>query len=149
TTPLRRGEPVTWDAAVADVAAALGRHAPDAVGLIASPKMANEDLMALRRLAEALGIRHVGFRVPSATPGDEDDFLIRADKNPNTRGAELIGLNGDVREILAAARGGRIKALWIFGHELYDSGWADGEVSSALDALDALIFTGPNANRTS
>src|SRR5437899_3129342 len=92
---------------------------------------------------------HVGFHVPPSKPGDEDDFLIRADKNPNTRGAELIGLDGDVREVLAAARAGRIKALWIFGHDLYDSEWAAGEVSSALGALDTLIFTGTNASRTS
>src|SRR2546428_2709759 len=149
TTPLRRGEPVAWDAALADVAAALGRHAPEAVGVIASSTMANEDLMAVRRLAEALGTRNLGFRVPPSKPGDEEDFLIRADKNPNTRGAELIGLDGDVREVLAAARAGRIKALWIFGHDLYDSEWAEGEVSSALGALDTLIFTGTNASRTS
>ncbi len=149
TTPLRRGEPVTWDAAIADVAAALGRHAPDAVGVIASPKMPNEDLMAVRRLAEALGTRSIGFRVPPSKPGDEDHLLIRADKNPNTRGAELIGLDGDVRDLLAAARSGRVKALWIFGHDLYDSAWAEGDVRSALGAVDTLIFAGANANRTS
>ncbi|MGH7278536.1 MAG: 2Fe-2S iron-sulfur cluster-binding protein, partial [Candidatus Rokuibacteriota bacterium] len=90
----REGERVvelTWDEAIAGVAEAAGRAAPGGIGLIASPKMANEDLFALRRLAGRLGMTQVGFRVPPPSPGYEDDFLIRADKNPNTRGAELIG----------------------------------------------------------
>ena len=39
-------------------------------------------------------------------PGDEDNLLIRADKNPNRRGAELIGLGpgGRPRAILDGAR---------------------------------------------
>src|SRR5215813_13121949 len=147
--PIWRRERVPWDTAIAETARALGRHAPDGVGVLASPKMANEDLMAVRRLTEALGTRQVGFEVAPRVPGDEDDFLIRADKNPNTRGAELIGLDGDVAAILEAARSGRIKALWIFGHDLFDSAWAETDVSQALQALETLIFTGTNAHRTS
>jgi len=149
TTPVWRSEPVPWDTAIAEVTRALGRHAPDAVGVVASPKMPNEDLMAVRRLAEALGTRQVGFRVPPRTPGDQDDLLIRADKNPNTRAAELIGLDGDVAGILTAARSGRIKALWVFGHDLFDSAWLESDVTLALGALETLIFTGTNAGRTS
>jgi NADH-quinone oxidoreductase subunit G len=149
TTPLRRGEPVAWDTALADVAAALGRHAPDGVGIIASPKLPNEDLMAVRRLADALGICHVGFRVPSAAPGDEDHILIRADKNPNTRGAELIAGDGDVAAILAASRHSRIKTLWVFGHDLYESAWSEGDVRAALETVETLIFAGSNGHRTS
>ena len=149
TMPVWRGEPVPWDTAIAETARALGRHAPDAVGVLASPKMANEDLIAVKRLAEALGSHDVGFRVPPHTPGDQDDLLIRADKNPNTRGGELIGLDGDVAAILEAARNGRIKALWVFGHDLFDSTWPEADVIRALRALETLIFTGTNANRTS
>ena len=149
TMPVWRGEPVPWDTAIAETARVLGRHAPDAVGVLASPKMANEDLIAVKRLAEALGSHDVGFRVPPRTPGDQDDLLIRADKNPNTRGGELIGLDGDVAAILEAARDGRIKALWVFGHDLFDSTWPEADVTRALRALETLIFTGTNANRTS
>ncbi len=149
--PARRGDDgdLSWDDAIGEIAATLGRFAPDEIAVIASPKMANEDLVALRRLVERRGITRVGFRVPPAVPGDEDDFLLRADKNPNTRGAELIGLDGDVTEILAVARAGRVKCLLVFDHDLLAGAWPPAETTAALRAVPALVFVGPNANATS
>jgi len=49
--------------------------------------------------------------VPSRVPGDEDTFLIRADKNPNSLGAELIGFGGDARAVIEAAGLRRLKFL--------------------------------------
>ena len=150
--PMRReGETLiecTREEAIAEVAAALGRCRPDEIGVIASPKMSNEDLFAVKAV---LGGRtsQVGFRVPPATPGDEDDLLIRADKNPNTRGAELMRLDADVQGILAAARAGRVKCLWIFHHDLFASAWPEPEVRASLAAAPTLIWSGTNANRTS
>jgi NADH-quinone oxidoreductase subunit G len=139
---------VGWDEALGDLAAIL-RDAPDTLGVIVSPRMATEDLFALRRLAERAGVRDIAFRVPPAAPGDQDDFLIRADKNPNTRGAELLGLDGDAAGLLAAARAGRLRHLWVFGHDLFDSAWPGTEVEEALGALETLVFTGTNQNATS
>jgi NADH-quinone oxidoreductase subunit G len=151
--PLRRqdGHHVTagWDEALAGLAEALGRRAPAENGIIASPKMANEDLFALTRLCARLGIGQVGFAVPPRVPGDEDTLLIKADKNPNTRGAELIGLGGAVDAILAAARAGRLRCLWIFDHDLFQSAWAEAEVRAALTPVETLIWSGTNANETS
>ena len=140
---------VAWDDALHDVREALGRYRPGEIGVIASPAMSNEDLFALRRLLERVGVSQVGFRVPPATPGHEDDFLIRADKHPNTRGAELIGLDGDPEEILVAARAGRVKCLWVFDHDLLASAWPVALTRRALEAVDTLIFTRTNANATS
>src|SRR6059036_2725394 len=88
---------VTWELGIAAVAGALRRLPPEQLGVIASPKMANEDLFALRRLLDLHGISQAAGRVPTRVPGDEDDFLIRADKNPNSLGAELMGFGGDAR----------------------------------------------------
>jgi NADH-quinone oxidoreductase subunit G len=139
---------VSWDEAIAALAAIL-REAPSQIGVIASPRMANEDLFALRRLLRHCGVGSLAFRIPPAVPGDQDDFLIRADKSPNARGAELIGLEGDAAALLPAARAGRLKHLWVFGHDLLESGWPAAEVDGALAALETLVFTGTNANRTS
>ncbi|OLB50002.1 MAG: hypothetical protein AUH99_10540 [Candidatus Rokubacteria bacterium 13_2_20CM_2_70_11] len=139
----------TWEEAIAAVAGALQRFAPDEIGVVASPKMANEDLWALRRILESRGIRRVAFRVPPRTPGDEDTLLIRRDKNPNSLGAELLGLEGDGAAILAAARARQVKCLWVFGHDLLASAWPVAETDAALRALELLIFTGPSANATS
>ncbi len=114
TAPATRadGRPVetTWDEALAALEAAIRRRGPDEIGVIASPDMSNEDLYLLGRLVRHLGVRQVAFRVPPRVPGRDDDFLIRADKHPNTRGAELtLPADGpDARAILAAAAAGRI-----------------------------------------
>jgi NADH-quinone oxidoreductase subunit G len=141
---------VSWEEVITLVAERLGRYRADEIGVIASPKMSNEDLFMLRRLVEALGIAQVDYRVPPRRPGYEDDFLIRADKNPNSKGAELIGLaRADAREILAATRAGRIRCLWVFHHDLLDSAWPKDEVPEALRNAETLLFQGTNANETS
>ncbi len=142
---------VGWEEAIPLVAGKLRGFSSDQIGVLASPRMANEDLFLLKRLVEHLGIAAVDFRVPPRIPGDEDRILIKADKNPNTRGAGLIGLappdgGGDGRAILRAARERRLKCLWVFHHDLLASAWPEGEVREALGALDCLIFQGSNAN---
>jgi predicted molibdopterin-dependent oxidoreductase YjgC len=111
--------------------------------------MANEDLLALRRVLEARGITQVAFDVPPAAPAEGDDFLLRADRTPNRRGAELIGAGGDAAAILAAARGGRLRCLWVFHHDLLAAGWPASEAAEALGRVETVIFTGTNANPTS
>jgi NADH-quinone oxidoreductase subunit G len=153
TAPTRRSPgglaEASWDEAVTAVADTLGRCAPEQVAALASAQMANEDLIALRRVLELRGIQQVGFDVPPAAPTEGDEFLLRADRTPNRRGAELIGLTGDTAAILAAARAGRLRCLWIFHHDLLASGWPAGEVAEALARVETVIFTGTNANATS
>jgi len=145
---------VGWEEMIPLIAGQLRRYRPDEIGVLASPKMANEDLFLLRRLVDHLGLVHVDFRVPPRTPGDEDRILIKADKNPNTRGAELIGLGPrpgglDARGMLRAARERRIKCLWVFHHDLLASAWLEAEVREALRALECFIYQGSNRNGVS
>jgi len=153
TAPARRGAggstEVGWDEAVTAVDEVLRRHPAEQIAVLASPQMANEDLMALRRVLEARGIQQAAFDVPPAAPAEGDDFLLRADRAPNRRGAELIGPGGDAAAILAAARGGRLRCLWVFHHDLLAAGWPAGEVAEALGRVETVIFTGTNANATS
>jgi len=153
TVPLsRQGAPAadaSWDAAVAALAEALGRTPPGEVGVLASPTMANEDLLALRRLCDARGITRVAFAVPPRTPAAGDDFLLRADRSPNARGAELIGLGGDAANVLAAARAGQLRCLLVFQHDLFQAGWPESDVRDALTRTETVVFAGTNANATS
>jgi NADH-quinone oxidoreductase subunit G len=153
TTPLRRNAggvtDVAWDDAIEGVADALRRYQPDQIAVLASSRMANEDLFALKRVLETRGIRQVAFDVPPAEPAPGDDFLLRADRTPNRRGAELIGLGGEAAGLLAAARSGRIKCLWVFDHDLTASGLPGAEVANVLGGIETVIFTGTNANGTS
>jgi len=145
----RDGAEVPRDEAIGALADALRGRAAGEIAILASADLANEDLFAVRRLAEHLGVRQLAVRVPPAAPTADDDFLLRADRHPNTRGAEAIGVDGDAAAILAAARAGRVKVLWVFGHDLLASGWPEAEVRAALDRVETLVFTGPNANATS
>jgi predicted molibdopterin-dependent oxidoreductase YjgC len=119
------------------------------MAILASPDQSNEDLFAVKRLAEQCGIRNVAFRVPTASTAADDDFLLRADRHPNTRGAELIGLGGDAAAILAAARAGRIKFLWVFRHDLLADPARSAESRQALERVETLVWSGTNANATS
>src|SRR5207237_3046381 len=127
----------------------LARYRPDEIGVLASAKMSNEDLFALQALAGTLGITRLAFAVPPAEPGDEDKLLIRSDKNPNRRGAELIGFGGDAAAMMADAGAGRLRCLWVFHHDVLASGWPAEETRSALARLDTLIWSGTNENATS
>jgi NADH-quinone oxidoreductase subunit G len=146
--------PVSWPEAVGILAERLRAAGPDRIGVLLSPQMANEDLwLAWRLFLEPPGLPHVDYRVPPRGRGFEDDFLIRADKNPNTRGAALIGCGrageADGRHVLAAAGAGRLSVLWVFGHDLTACGFPELEVAAALDRVEYLVFQGSNANGTS
>ena len=147
----RRGDAeVELDEALNALLDALRRHTPAEIAILASPDLANEDLFALRRLTETLGIRQVAFGVPPAAPTPAaDDFLLRADRHPNTRGAETILPAGDAAAILAGARAGRVKVLWVFQHDLLAAGWSAAETRQALERVDTLVFSGTNDNATS
>jgi len=158
TTPLvREGEratETTWDDALARLAQALGRFRPEEIGILPSPQMSNEDLFVLARLAAHLATANVDFRVPPAKPGDEDNLLIRADKNPNLQGALLCGLapggsGVDAGSLVKAAAAGRIKLLWVFNYDLFQSALPAADVEKALASVTTLVFQGTNANATS
>jgi NADH-quinone oxidoreductase subunit G len=143
-----RAAPTTWEGALATLAEALGRHGPDAVGILASPDMSNEDLYALGELARHLSIANVDFRVPPRHSGVDDDVLIRADKHPNRRGAEacLRGGGLDARGMLDAAAAGRIRLLWVMHHDLFASAWPEAAVRAALEGVETLVFQGPTGH---
>ncbi|MGH9784510.1 MAG: 2Fe-2S iron-sulfur cluster-binding protein, partial [Terriglobia bacterium] len=106
----------TWDEAIPAIAEALPNCPRLAV--IASAQLTNEELFLLREIFQGA---LVTASVPSP-PGSSDDFLIKADKNPNTMGATLLGLAGPsapaAASIVAEALQGRIDGLWVFGHDL-------------------------------
>jgi NADH-quinone oxidoreductase subunit G len=153
----RQGERLretTWEDALATLAETLRRYQPEEIALLPSPQMSNEDLFALERLAAHLGIVNVDFRVPPSAPGDEDEFLIRADKNPNSLGAALCGLlpgkgGLDAAGIVKAAAAGRIKLLWIFHHDLFQSSWPAPDIEKALAGAATVVFQGATASETS
>jgi NADH-quinone oxidoreductase subunit G len=78
-----------WQEAIQTAAAELRRAEPGQIALVASGRMTNEELYLARRLASVLGIlpAHIDI-VPRSGPADQ--YLVTADRNPNTNGASLV-----------------------------------------------------------
>jgi NADH-quinone oxidoreductase subunit G len=90
----------------------------DQIAIIGSGRMTNEELYLLNKLAGALGTEWVDI-VPRH--GQGDDFLMSADKNPNTHGAKLLFVDqpgsalSTIKDKIAA---GEIKALIAWQEDL-------------------------------
>jgi NADH-quinone oxidoreductase subunit G len=107
---------VDWDEALASVVSDLRAFKGDQIAVIASPYDTCEDnYLAARFAREVLKTQYLDL-LPHVVAGDQDDFLIREDKTPNTAGARLVGVKPDSPEhglsaIIAGLKGGRIKAV--------------------------------------
>jgi NADH-quinone oxidoreductase subunit G len=147
TQPLVRGELVFLTATWADaLQATAGRlrdlarsQGPGAIGIIVSAHAPNEEVYLLRRLGAALGARVAG--ISWSPPGaSHDDFLIKADKNPNTAGLAFQGLapDGAADALVAAAGRGDLAALVVHRTDL--TAWRDGgPVRAALERVPCLV----------
>jgi NADH-quinone oxidoreductase subunit G len=113
------------DVAVAKGAKALDAHAKaGTLGVLLSPVASLEDLLAAARVAkEGLGAAEVF--VGGRADGWQDEFLKRADQNPNRKGLELVAqaLGLAVRpiaDLAAAVASGKVKGIWAVGAETPD-----------------------------
>jgi NADH-quinone oxidoreductase subunit G len=139
---------VDWDQALAAIGASLGGGAR--IGVIASAQLTNEELFLIREIFQgALGAR-VSARVPEQ-PGYSDDFLLKADKNPNSFGATLLGLAGPdapaAAQIVDEALAGDIDVLWVMGHDLTML-FGEDKAQQLAERVRLLVFSGTNHNAT-
>lgn len=156
-TPLieRDGEllPASCDAAIdriaGDIVRIIREKGAEAIGVIASARLTNEEAFLIRQLfGKQLGIPHIDYRVRrSQEPGGdapEDHLLRRTDKYPNSVGMRLLGLlpattGMKSREMLSAASEGRLEALFIFEEDLIAALSGEFAVAEALKKLDLLV----------
>ncbi|HZP42257.1 MAG TPA: molybdopterin-dependent oxidoreductase [Candidatus Binatia bacterium] len=147
THPIVRGENAflraTWGDALLATAGRLDDIAktkgPGAVGIVVSAQATNEEIFLLRRIGARLGATVAGISW-SPLDASADDFLIKADKNPNTAGLRLQGLapDGAVDGLLAAARAGRLAALVL--HRVDLTAWRDAALArEALERVPCLV----------
>jgi NADH-quinone oxidoreductase subunit G len=143
------GEATTLEQALERVAMEMGRvrrQGGSAAGL-ATPRASNEALFLFRKLMlELLSAGRLDYRVDPGcerTAEREDQVLRRSDHNPNSRGAELIGVRLDgprdgVAGILKDAAEGRVDLLYVLGPELLTR-WPDKQALG--DALKKVRFS--------
>ncbi len=121
--PQLKNDFVSWDKAIElvshEIKALKGAKKLDRLAVLASAQLTNEDLFAVRKLfQDTLNVANVGFKVPQQG-GYSDDFLIKADKNPNTAGADAILQSPAVVDrLVEQAASGQIDVLYVFGHDL-------------------------------
>ncbi len=118
-------------------------------GVLLSPQLSNEELYLSRKLfKEHLKLENIALLSPHAE-GFQDDILIRADKNPNTRGAEEFGFTaGGAEVLLEKAAQGELEGLIVFGQDL-NARLDEAKLKKALGKVHWTLFIGSNHNLTS
>jgi NADH-quinone oxidoreductase subunit G len=132
-----------WEVAVSHVVRELDafrkRHGGKALGAVVSPHLTNEENYRFGELVRALGIERGALAVRL---GQFDDFLIKAEKAANARGARelrLVGGNQDgLGELLSACEAGEIKGLYLCSDDLL--GLVDPDrLNAILERLELLV----------
>ena len=162
-SPQHKGKTVSWLAAVDTISKTIqsikSSDRGDRIAVLASAKLTNEDLFAVRKLfKDTLKTSYVDYRMP-LKPVYKDHFLIRTDKNPNTAGAMTILeitdppglLAGQGQEatqaIIQKARKGEFDIFYVFGHNLVDYFGKD-TVEQIAKHVKLFVFQGTNVNDT-
>jgi NADH-quinone oxidoreductase subunit G len=137
--------PADWKTAIAHAAAQLKHFTGWEIAILASGRMTNEELWLTRQLANVLGVDLMDI-VPRF--GESDDILLSADRNPNTNGAQLLGVThypgGRLRDIVEGVASGRIRALIALGEDATEIGLTPQQLS----ALPAFVVMNLLANES-
>ncbi len=140
---------VGWDEAIAKAASELKTFKKSEIAVIGSAYDTNEDNYLLQKFAsEVLGTKHIAF-VRHVVEGDEDAILVKADKTPNSLGAERVGVRSregglDYAGILKAIKEGSIKAVFVVDDNIA----VDSAVADALSRLEFLVVNFSFENET-
>jgi NADH-quinone oxidoreductase subunit G len=118
------------------------------IGVLPSAKLTNEDLFAVRKLfKDTLKVSNLDFRLPGSA-GPADDFLLKADRNPNTAGAlAILSSDGNAQDIIQKARQGQLDVLYVFGHDLVKQ-YGKEAVIEIEKNVKLFIYQGSNINET-
>jgi NADH-quinone oxidoreductase subunit G len=126
-------EAPSWPRAARRVATELNSFldAGNVVGLVVSACASTESMAAARDFSRDV-LRNAPVYWSGRPDGEQDDFLVRADKNPNRNGLlEVFGediLARDVDALRSAIESGEVQGVWWVGAEVAP----DGEQQAAL-----------------
>lgn len=133
------GKKSTWQIALKEIAEKLKAAPKGSVAIIASARLANEELFLLKKLATEFDAVTDAVR----REGEADGLLISADKNPNTAGACLngicfteVGIN--LARIASGIDKGTIKTLIVFGENVVKDAVSIRELSATEITTEAV-----------
>jgi len=127
----------TWPRVIQEVAHQLSAVPRGETALLASARMTNEELWLAGKIARHLGIT---LHDVVARPQKADGILVSDDGNPNTTGAQMLGLASNLPgaktgAIATAVRDGKLKALLCLGEDPRHCGLGEAE----LARLDLIV----------
>jgi predicted molibdopterin-dependent oxidoreductase YjgC len=132
----------TWDEATGAVVSRLGalaeRHGSTSVAGIVSAQATNEEAFLFARwIRDGLKGRVSGFHW-SPPDASRDDFLIDADKNPNSAGLKALGLDPDgARSLLEDIKSGAVRALVLWRTDFPKQ--LDAALLEAIEKLELVV----------
>lgn len=149
-TPQLKNDLISWPQAIDTIVNAVKAvKDPNRIGVIASAQLTNEDLFAVRKLfKDNLKVSNIDFRTPEQ-PGKSDDFLLKADRNPNTAGASeiLAPKDGMTQAIIEKAKKGELDVLYVFGQDLVKLYGKDTALQ-IRKSTKLFVYQGSNINDT-
>ncbi len=133
-----------WSDLFAQISARIKNFAPNQMAILASARLTNEELFLIRQLRQNLGGDAV---LTDVIPrfGQADQILRSADLNPNSKGAELMGLSAQGKNLAKIRDGiesGQIKFLFAIHEDAIEAGIPE----ASLAKLELLIAQGIVAN---
>jgi NADH-quinone oxidoreductase subunit G len=135
-------EAASWTAALARATEDLKRFQPTEIAVVASGKMTNEELWFAKKLIDS--VKTPNYDIVPRT-GQADELLLNAIRNPNTIGAQLLGLcenepGAKLQQIADGVSRGHIKAVVTLQEDLTAAGFkaTDLEKLGALIVMDIL-----------
>ena len=136
-SPVVKGEAVSWNDALGYAAIGLAAHT-GAVAVVGSARGTTEELYLLSKLASDVLSATACDCIPRS--GEADGKLLVADRNPNMKGAQLVGVaatppGGLIASIAAGIRAGSIRALVVHGEDVTRHGIG----ADLLQQLDLLV----------
>lgn len=141
---------LSWDEILPEAAQQIS-SAKGSFAVLLSPQLSNEELFLAREIfQDKLAVKDILLLSPKGD-GFQDDFLIQADKNPNTRGAAALGFSQDTKALESFAQRinqGLVRGLVVFGQDVYERFEKLG-IKADLSQLSWSIFIGANSNLSS
>jgi NADH-quinone oxidoreductase subunit G len=124
-----------------------GQYGANAIGAVVGAQATNEEAFALKRLLkETIGSdRIASFTWSRAGVSGDDKLLIRANKNPNSRGLAALGLTDGLDSLAAAAAGGQLKMLIVLRADLARA-LGEKDFLAKFGALGYLLVLDTDAN---
>ncbi|MBI5727669.1 MAG: molybdopterin-dependent oxidoreductase [Ignavibacteriales bacterium] len=139
---------VTWDEAFSAAVSELKGYTKDEIAYFGSAHATCEDNYMLVKLAKALNSTKNINCISYNQPGMGDNILIKEDKAPNTRGAELAGIQADsnktLNSIVESVKAGKIKALYVMEDDIIER---MPELEEVIAKLDFLVVHAVNYNK--